>query len=62
MVFLGGAGMAFGEEQQPLMTGSLVPRLPSCGEQRSLGGLESFWSSWSQAGSSGLATYPQSHV
>lgn len=38
MVCLVGAGIAFGEEQQSLMTGSLVPRLPSCGEQRSLGG------------------------
>ena len=39
---LGGAGMAFGEEQQSLMTGPPVPRLPSCGEQRDLRGLESF--------------------
>lgn len=41
-VCFGGAGMAFGEEQQSLMTGPPVPRLPSCGKQRGLGGLESF--------------------
>lgn len=66
-VCLGGAGLAFcWEGQQSLMAGLPAPRLPSCGQQRAVGwgpgGLESFRSSWSQAGSSALPSCPHDHA
>jgi hypothetical protein len=60
---LGGAGLAFcWKGQQSLMAGPLVPRLPSCGQQRGPEGLESFWSRWIQARSSAVFVNPHGHA
>lgn len=66
-VSLGCVGMAFcWEGQQSLMAWLPAPRLPSCGQQKAVGwgpgGLESFRSSWSQAGSSALPNCPHDHA